>query len=171
MKKPPARCVLHLTEGRMEGTKAPKGFRSQGSQLLLADRDEPAPALVLTIVSPDEDRAAEREDTREAGNVVRVQPRGVGETDRSLAVGVGVGGLECLAPLPFGDLAVGYELLPHLIEVTAVAHLHELEPTGVLSLDHGALVLPVAGVSVPPHHCERLVLRVIAVECELEDGG
>src|SRR3989344_4843093 len=107
MKKPPARCVLHLTEGRMEGTKAPKGFRSQSSQLLLAHHDRPAPALEPIMASPAEVRAPVRDDAREVGIVARVHPGGIGETDRSLAVGVGVGGLEGLAPLPFGDLAVG----------------------------------------------------------------
>ncbi|OIO48762.1 MAG: hypothetical protein AUJ34_02430 [Parcubacteria group bacterium CG1_02_41_12] len=151
--------------------RAPEVASDRGSQcLLLTGGNEPAPVLATPVVSPAEARNAARVETREAGAAARKDPRRVSKPDRTIAVGIGVGGLERLSPLAFGNLpAVLGELQPHLIEVEAVADPHQLEAAGLDARQLLAGELPALGIiAVEAHHFERLVLGRVEVERELK---
>ena len=138
---------------------------------LLADEHQPAPVLVEVVGEAAEVRTAARVDAREVGAAARTRPRAVSDADRPIAVGRGVGGLEGLAPLPFGGRALPGELRLDLVEGAAVADRDEFEPTGLRSRHGQAGVLPALGVviAVTLDHLDGLVLRRVAVEGELED--
>ena len=137
---------------------------------LLGHEHEPAPVPAEAAAGPVEERAAVRVDAREVDVAERRRPGAIREADRPIAVERGVAGLEGLAPLPFGELAVRLEIVLELLPATAVADRDELPTPALGSLDRRAVVLPTPGIAaIGADHLERLVLRRGAVERQLED--
>lgn len=138
---------------------------------LLAHPHKPAPTVAEDTVSPAEIRIAIGVDAGKISVNVRIHPGGVGDSDRSPAIGLKILGLESLAPLALRNLAVLLEHPADHVEARLVTDLDELEMTGLGALHGRAVVLPLRRivVAIPAHHLDRVVDGVITVECELED--